>query len=226
MRLLQASASSIGSKLLIALTGLALFVFLIGHLAGNLLFLAGPAAFNEYAHALISNPLVYVAEAGLMAVFLVHVAKTVAGVLANRGARPTRYAVHRWARTKNPKSRKSVASTTMILTGTITALFVVTHLATFKFGAYYETAAGIRDLYRLQLEIFSAPGYVLFYVLAMAVIFFHLWHGLTSAAQSLGVDHPRWTPRLLGLGRILSVVIAGGFLIIPIYTFVLSRSAP
>lgn len=226
MRLLQASASSIGSKLLIALTGLALFVFLIGHLVGNLLFLAGPEAFNEYGHAVTSNPLVYVAEAGLVAVFVVHVAKTVAGVLANRGARPTRYAVHRWAKTKSPRSRKSLASTTMILTGTITALFVVTHLATFKFGVYYETATGIRDLYRLQLEIFSAPGYVLFYVVAMSVIFFHLWHGLTSAAQSLGVDHPQWTPRLLGLGRVLSVVIAGGFLIIPLYTFVLSRSAP
>ena len=69
MRLQQASASSIGSKILIALTGLALFVFLIGHLAGNLLFLAGPEAFNAYSHKLISNPLVYVAEVGLLAVF-------------------------------------------------------------------------------------------------------------------------------------------------------------
>lgn len=88
MQLLQASASSVGSKLLIALTGLALFVFLVGHLAGNLLFLAGPDAFNHYSHALISNPLVYVAEAGLIAVFLLHIVKTVAGVLANRAARP------------------------------------------------------------------------------------------------------------------------------------------
>jgi succinate dehydrogenase / fumarate reductase cytochrome b subunit len=225
MRLLQASASSIGSKILIALTGLALFVFLIGHLAGNLLFLAGPDAFNHYAHSLISNPLVYVAEAGLVAIFLVHVAKTVASVLGNRNARPTGYAVRRWARTKNPKSRKSVASTTMILTGTVTALFVVTHLVTFKFGPVYETADGVRDLHRLQLEVFSGPGYVLFYLFAMAVIFFHLWHGISSAAQSLGVDHPRWTPRLLWLGRGLSLAIAGGFFIIPIYTFLLSRGA-
>ena len=79
MRLLQASSSSIGSKFLIALTGLGLAVFLIGHLAGNLLFLAGPDAFNSYSHALVSNPLVYVAEAGLVAIFFLHVAKTVAG---------------------------------------------------------------------------------------------------------------------------------------------------
>lgn len=227
MQLLQASASSVGSKLLIALTGLALFVFLVGHLAGNLLFLAGPDAFNHYSHALISNPLVYVAEAGLIAIFLLHIVKTVAGVLANRAARPTSYAVRRWAKAKapRPRSRKSLASTTMIVTGAITALFVVSHLVTFKFGAFYQTAEGIRDLYRLQLEVFSAPGYVIFYLLAMGVIFFHLWHGLSSAAQSLGLDHPQWTPRLLLLGRVLSVAIAGGFFIIPIYTFVLSRSA-
>lgn len=222
MRLQQASASSIGSKILIALTGLALFVFLIGHLAGNLLFLAGPEAFNQYAHKLISNPLVYVAEAGLLAVFFLHVAKTVAGALANRAARPAAYAARRWAKTKSPRSRKSLASTTMIVTGTVTALFVVTHLATFKFGTFYE-AAGIRDLYRLQLEIFSAPGYVVFYIVAMAVIFFHLWHGISSAAQSLGLDHPQWTPRILGLGRVLAIAIAGGFFILPIYTFLLSR---
>lgn len=223
MRLVQAASTSIGSKILIALTGLALAVFLIAHLAGNLLFLAGPDVFNDYSHALISNPLVYVAEAGLIAVFLLHIVKTVSGVAANRAARPQRYAATRWAKTKNPKSRKSWASTTMIVTGSITALFVVSHLLTFKFGPVYQTSAGIRDLYRLQIEIFSRPGYVGFYLVAMAVIFFHLWHGLSSAAQSLGLDHPTWTPRLLILGRVLTVAIAGGFFMLPIATFVVSR---
>ena len=151
--------------------------------------------------------------------------KTVVNFVANRGARPVGYAARRWAKTKNPKSRKSVASATMILTGTITALFVVTHLVTFKFGTYYETPEGIRDLYRLQLEVFSSPFYVAFYLVAMGVIFSHLWHGLSSAAQSLGVDHPAWTPGILVLGRVLSVLIAGGFFILPIYTFLLSRGA-
>ena len=225
MRLLQASSSSIGSKVLIALTGLGLAVFLIGHLAGNLLFLAGPAAFNEYSHKLISNPLIYIAELGLLAVFFLHVAKAVAGYLSNRAARPTTYAVRRWAKAKTAKSRKSLASSTMIVTGTITALFVVTHLATFKFGTYYETPEGLRDLYRLQLQVFSSPAYVGFYLLAMAVIFFHLWHGLSSAAQSLGIDQAQWTPRILVAGRVLALGIAGGFFIIPIYTFLLSRGA-
>ena len=225
MRLLQASRSSIGSKVLIALTGLGLAVFLIGHLAGNLLFLAGPEAFNNYSHALISNPLVYAAEIGLLALFFLHVGKAVAGALANRAARPTRYAVRQWAKTKNRTSRKSFASSTMIVTGAMTALFVVSHLATFKFGRFYEAPDGIRDLYRLQLEVFSSPAYVGFYLVAMGVIFFHLWHGLSSALQSLGIDHAQWTPRILVAGRVLATVIAGGFFIIPIYTFLLSRGA-
>ena len=225
MRLLQASSSSVGSKILIALTGLALAIFLIGHLAGNLLFLVGPDAFNHYGHNLTSNPLIVVAELGLIAVFLLHIAKTVAGVLANRSARPQAYAKKQWAKTKNGASRKSWSSTTMIVTGTITLLFVVTHLITFKFGTVYETPDGIRDLYRLQLEVFSNPLYVAFYLVAMFIIFSHLWHGLSSAAQSMGVDHPAWTPRILVVGRILSVAIAGGFFVIPIFTFLLSRGA-
>ncbi|MCC7125071.1 MAG: succinate dehydrogenase cytochrome b subunit [Acidobacteria bacterium] len=224
MRLLQASASSIGSKIVIALTGLGLAGFLITHLAGNLLFLVGPEAFNEYSHKLISNPLIYAAEIGLLGIFFLHIAKTVAAVIGNKAARPTGYAVRRWAKTKNPKSRKSVASSSMIATGTIVALFVVTHLATFKFGTFYQTPDGMRDLYRLQLEIFSNPAYVLFYLVAMGILFFHLWHGLVSAMQSLGLDHPQWTPRVMTAGRVLAVVLAAGFFIIPIYTFVLSRS--
>jgi succinate dehydrogenase / fumarate reductase cytochrome b subunit len=224
MQLREALASSVGGKFIVACTGLALVIFLVAHLAGNLLFIAGPDAFNRYSHALISNPLVYVAEAGLLAVFVVHALRTIALVLTNRAARPGRYAVRRWATAKNPRSRKSLASTTMILTGAITVLFVVTHLATFKFGPFYESSDGIRDLYRLQLEIFASPGYVLFYLAAMGVILLHLWHGVTSAAQSLGVTHPVWSPRLLVAGRVLSAVIGGGFLVLPIYTFFVARS--
>ena len=98
-------SSSIGSKFVIAFTGWAMAVFLIAHLAGNLLFIAGPDAFNEYSHALISNPLVYAAEAGLVAIFLLHIFKTVTMFVRSRAARPERYAVRKWARTKNEKSR-------------------------------------------------------------------------------------------------------------------------
>lgn len=223
-RRLDAFSSSIGTKLLIAFSGLCLFVFLIAHVSGNLLFVLGPDAFNEYSHKLVSNPMVYLAEAGLLAVFLLHVFKAIAVVVSNQTARPARYAKRTWAKTKNPRSRKSWASSTMIVTGTIILLFVVTHLATFKFGHYYESPDGIRDLYRLQLEVFSHPGYVVFYLACMTVVFLHLWHGLSSAAQSFGIDHPTWTPRVLATGRVLAVLIAGGFFILPIYTFLLARA--
>jgi succinate dehydrogenase / fumarate reductase cytochrome b subunit len=215
----KAFSSSIGSKFLIAFTGISLLVFLIAHLAGNLLFIAGPDAFNEYSHALVSNPLVYVAELGLLGVFVLHIIKTVGLVAGSYAARPQRYARRKWAKTKSDRSRKSVASSTMIVTGTIMLLFVVTHLATFKFGPYYESADGIRDIYRLQLAVFSNPGYVAFYLVAMGVIVFHLWHGVTSALQSFGVNSPTWSPRLQLMGRGLAVVLGLGFAILPIYTF-------
>jgi succinate dehydrogenase / fumarate reductase cytochrome b subunit len=225
MDLQKAFSSSIGSKFLIAFTGLSLVVFLIAHLAGNLLFIAGPDAFNDYGHKLISNPLVYVAEFGLLAVFVLHIFKTVGMLAGSYSARPQGYAKKKWAKSKNDRSRKSVSSSTMILTGTITLLFVVTHLVTFKFGAYYETPAGIRDLYRLQMAVFSNPGYVAFYIVAMGVIVFHLWHGTSSAVQSFGIDSPTWTPRVKWLGRGLAVVLGLGFAILPVYTFILNMPA-
>ncbi len=220
----KALSSSIGSKFLIAFTGLLLFLFLASHLAGNLLFILGPDAFNHYSHSLISNPLIVVAEVGLLAIFALHIVKTVWMFAANRGARPERYAAHKWAKNKNDRSRKSLSSTTMILTGTITLLFVVTHLVTFKYGPYYETAEGIRDLYRLQLAVFSHPGYVAFYLLCMTVIGFHLWHGISSAAQSFGLDSPQWTPRIVWTGRLLTAVITAGFALLPVYTFIVGRN--
>ncbi len=220
----KAFSSSIGSKFLIAFTGLLLFLFLVSHLAGNLLFILGPDAFNHYSHSLISNPLILVAEIGLVAIFLLHIVKTVWMVFSNRGARPERYAARKWARTKSDRSRKTLSSTTMILTGTITLLFVVTHLVTFKYGPYYETAEGIRDLYRLQIAVFSNPGYVAFYLVAMTVIGFHLWHGISSAAQSFGLDSPQWTPRIIWAGRLLTAVITAGFALLPIFTFVVGRN--
>ena len=72
------------------------------------------------------------------------------------------------------------------------------------------------------MEIFRGPAYVAVYLVCMSAILFHLWHGVSSAAQSFGVNSPRWTPRIVMLGRVLSVLIAGGFFLIPLYAFVLA----
>src|SRR5258705_5611245 len=104
-------SSSVGTKLLIGLTGLALFAYLILHLIGNVLIFAGPDTFNAYAHLLISIPLIVPIEIGLLAVFLLHIYKAFTNYLANRGARPIGYDMKKYA---GHTSRKSVASSTMI----------------------------------------------------------------------------------------------------------------
>ncbi len=217
MRARQLFTSSVGTKLLIALTGLTLVAFLIVHLAGNLLLFWGAEKYNAYAHALISNPLVVPAELGLLAVFLLHAIKAMASFLGNRKARPVPYETKSWA---GGSSRKTWASTTMILSGVITLVFVPLHLVTFKYGPDYASAeAGVRDLYRLLIEVFQHPGYVIYYVLAMAVIGMHLRHGVSSSLQSLGLIPARWTRAFLTVGMLLALAVGGGFLLIPVYIY-------
>lgn len=211
---LRVFGTSVGMKILIGLTGLALFLYLIVHIAGNALVFLGPAAFNQYAQTLTSNPLVPIVEVGLLAIFLVHIYNTAAMYLANRRARPTRYQVRTPA---GPPSRKSLASSTMIVTGLWLVVFVVLHVRTFRFGLEYESAPGVRDLYRIEMETFSSPLTVAFYVLSMLIVGSHLWHGISSAFQSLGADHPRWTPRVLATGKAMAVLIAGGFIVIAVW---------
>jgi succinate dehydrogenase / fumarate reductase cytochrome b subunit len=208
--------SSIGTKLLVGATGFLLFLYLILHIVGNVIVFLGPETYNGYAHFLLSNPLIYPIEIGLVLVFLLHVYKAIAMTVANRSARPVAYARKKYA---GPPSRKTIASSTMILSGIWLLLFVVIHVRSFKFGAEYEAGNGVRDLYRLELENFSDPLTVVFYVLSMIVVGSHLWHGVASSFQSLGIDHPRWTPRILAFGKIAAVVIAGGFVVIAIWAY-------
>jgi succinate dehydrogenase / fumarate reductase, cytochrome b subunit len=210
-------SSTVGSKLLVALTGLALFGFLVLHLLGNLLLYFGPATFNHYSHQLISNPLVYPAEIGLIAVFLLHAWKAVTLTLASSRARPSAYAEKRSA---GYPTRKNWASSTMIVSGLFLLVFVPVHVRTFKFGPYYEAAeAGVRDLSRLVVEIFSSPAYVAFYAVAMVVVGFHLWHGISSAFQTVGADNNRFTPLIRRFGWTMTVIIAGGFITIPLWIY-------
>ena len=208
-------ASSVGTKILIGVTGLALFIYLILHIAGNLMVFFGPAIFNGYSHTLLSNPLIYPIEVGLLLIFLLHVYKAVTMYLANQRARPARYVKKKFA---GPPSRKTFASSTMIVSGLWLLVFVIIHVRTFKYGTEYEApGTGIRDLYRLEMENFVSPLAVGFYVLSMLVVGSHLWHGIASGFQSLGADQPRWTPRLLVAGKAMAVLIAGGFIVIALW---------
>lgn len=205
--------SSVGTKLLIGLTGLFLVLYLLIHIAGNTLFLLGPDVFNQFHATMTSNPLLPVIEITLLLVFLVHIYKTVTMYLRNKQARPTAYQM------KKPvgaPSRKTLASSTMIVTGLWLVAFLVIHVRAFRFPPHYETADGHLDLYRVELENLSNPLMVGFYVLSMLIVGSHLWHGASSAFQSVGLDHPKWTPRLIMAGRVFAVLIAGGFIVLTV----------
>ena len=213
--------STVATKVLVGLTGLSLVGFLCVHLAGNLLLYFGPETFNAYSHALISNPFVIPLELGLLALFVVHVLQAATNWWSDRSARPIDYQVKRGA---GGRSRKSVASSTMIWTGSIMFVFVAVHIATMKYGAWYPAVIhgeDGRDLYRLVREVFQHPGWVAFYVGCMGVIGFHLWHGFSSAFESLGLNDRRLTPKVVALGRILAVIVGAGFLCIPLYLYFL-----
>lgn len=218
-------SSSITTKLIIGVTGMLLFLYLVLHLAGNVLVFLGPEIFNRYSDRLISNPLVVLVEIGLIAVFLIHVIRAIRMTFANQRARPVAYVRKRWA---GGASRKSLASTTMIASGIVLLVFIPVHVRMFKYGAHYDyPGAGgepmIRDLYRLEMEIFSSPLTVGLYVAAMVVTGLHLWHGVWSAFQSLGLEGPRFTPLVTSLGRISAVVIAGGFIAIAVWALLQGR---
>lgn len=213
-------SSSVGTKLLIGLTGLGLFVYMLLHLAGNVLIFAGPDTFNAYSHTLVSNPLLLPVEAGLLAIFLVHVYKAVRNYLANSAARPAPYARKRMA---GHTSRKSAASSTMIWSGLVILVFIVIHVKQFRFGTWYETGdeLPIRDLARTEFEVFSHPFWVLFYVVATLLVGLHLRHGISSGFQSIGLDHPVYTRRLTTWGIVLAVLIGGGLAVIPVWVYLM-----
>lgn len=206
--------SHLGKKIIMAVTGLGLFGFLIGHVSGNMLMFVSRDAFNDYAHMLISNPFIYVAEAGLIIMFVMHAVSGISVTRANRAARPEAYKAKKSA---GGASRQSFASRSMILSGLVLLIFVPLHIKTFKYGPVYTTTMGTRDLYQLVHEIFEQPLYVAWYVASLVIIGFHLWHGFGSAFESLGV---RYRDRLRQTGQILAVLITFGFILIPTWIYV------
>jgi succinate dehydrogenase / fumarate reductase cytochrome b subunit len=213
---LRVFRSSVGAKLLIGVTGLLLFAYLLIHIAGNLLVFLGPEVFNRYAYVMEANPLLPLIEIGLLLIFLMHVYKTIRMFLANQQARPVGY--EKKQRAGGP-SRKTIASSTMIFSGLWLLAFIIVHTRAFRFAPEYPWPGGGRDLYRQEMDNLSNPLIVAFYVLSMAVVGSHLWHGISSAFQSLGADQPRWTPRLLVAGKVVAVMIAGTFMVIAVWAY-------
>ncbi len=200
-------STSIGKKLGMALTGLVLYSFLIGHLAGNLQLFAGDGgtAFNAYAEFMISNPMLVPTEFILLGVLVAHVWFAVSLSRSARRARPQGYAVQQTV------GGRSLASRTMIWSGLTILIFLVVHIRTFKFG---ETSEG--GLFDLVAATFQQPLWAAGYLFVMTVLGFHLWHAMHSAFQTLGW-HARTGWRRASI--LMSILIAGGFAAIPVYFF-------
>lgn len=222
---ITAIKSSVGKKIIMAITALSLVLFVIVHLIGNLQLLIGKAdSFNLYSHKLESlGSLLYIAEIGLLATFLVHFAIAISVAVTKKRARPVSYYM---TRNLGKPSRKSFGSSTMIYTGLIIVIFTIIHVMHLKFGpgikeGYIKVIDGevIRDLYRLVVESFKNTWYVSFYTVVMILLGFHLSHGFWSAFQSLGANHPRYTPFISVVGILVAITLAMGFLLIPILIY-------
>jgi succinate dehydrogenase / fumarate reductase cytochrome b subunit len=219
------AGSSVGKKVLVAITGLLLFGFVIVHLVGNLtLFIPDEGkAFNEYAHFLenlLHGWLLIVFEIGLISAALVHAGYAITVALIDKQkARPQKYAV---VGNAGGKSRKSWASRSMILTGPIILVFVVLHVRMFKFAdhppvTYHGTE--MKDLYAVVVEAFKVPWIVIAYVIVMVLLGMHLWHGVWSAFQSIGWNSDRHIKLLTTVSWIAGVALGLGFLVLPVYIY-------
>jgi len=205
-------SSSIGKKITVGLTGILLCVYLVVHLAGNLLLFRGDggAAFDAYAEILPSLLIIRIIEVALFAVFLLHIVTGVVVWFQNRSARPVRYAMHRKNDTSNPLSR------IMFVTGSLVFIFLVVHLNTFWVPSRFGDGSH-PSMYRVIVEAFSSPVYSAFYVLAMALLAFHLRHGFQSALQTFGLKNLKYSRLIEGVGVIFWLLIPVGFATIPIF---------
>src|SRR5215831_11029940 len=214
---LRPLSSSVGTKIVIGLSGLFLVLYLLIHVGGNLLVLFGPQVFNRYAYNMeVRNPALPILEILILVGFLVHIYKTVTMYLANKAARPVGYEKKERA---GYTSRKSFASSTMIFGGLWIVIFLIIHVKAFRFSPEIEWPGGGRDLYKQEMAVFANPLMTAFYIVSMLVVGSHLWHGASSAFQSLGLTHPRWTPRLLLVSKVLAVLIAGAFIVIAVWAY-------
>jgi succinate dehydrogenase / fumarate reductase cytochrome b subunit len=210
--------SSIGAKVTMAVTGLLLFVFVVAHLLGNLKLLAGPASLNAYAKMLSDlGALLWAARIALLAVFVLHVWTGLRLARMNRAARPVAYQ-------KDATIQATFASRSMVFSGLSLLVFVIYHLLHFTFGvtnpdhlakkAAEAGSAGGHDVYAMVVASFRVPAIALAYAAFQGVLWLHLRHGVQSLAQTLGLNHSRYTPWIGTLSVGLATVIAGGNMVL------------
>ena len=208
--------TSIGKKALMAVSGLALVGFVIMHLLGNLQFFQGPEAINAYAVKLRHlGPLLWVARGVLLLALIVHVRTSIQVSVENRRARGVAYAAYQPGVT-GPAARS------MLLTGLLLLSYIVYHLLHFTFGvtnpaiSHAHDALGRHDVYRMVVLSFQQLPIAVTYVVAMALLFLHLHHGIGSTFQTLGLNSERGIELTEQIGRALALLLFFGYMSIPV----------
>ncbi len=211
--------SSLTKKYVMSLAGLFLMTFLFVHLAINLLLLFDDSRglFNQVAHFMGTNPFIQTFQWVLFGGFIIHMIFGVILQIQNWMARPKRYK-------KKAVSEDNYFSKFMIHTGIVIGIFLVIHLTDFflkKIGGtvpeiHHGNLAGMEDMGILVFEKFKMIGYVIFYVVALVILGFHLDHAFQSAFQSLGLNHKKYTPVIKWLSHFVAIVLAVGYISIPV----------
>jgi succinate dehydrogenase cytochrome b subunit len=198
--------SSIGKKQLMALTGLAFCGFLTSHLLGNLSMYGGPKMFDSYAeHLHAMGILINVAELGLVSLAVIHIGTALLLFIQNRAARPQRYAV-----SVNSGS-KTLSSRLMPYTGLYLAAFITIHLLNFHFVDHDN-----QTISQIVSDTLTDPLYAAFYIFSMIVVALHVRHGLWSAFQTVGANHPKYMPFIQAASILFALAVAVGYGSLPI----------
>lgn len=199
--------SSVGKKLLMAMTGSCFVGFLCAHLAGNLTLYGGRDMFNSYAEHLHGlGLLLTVAEWGLLLLAVVHIITGTFLFFQNLKARPQRYVVNKRA------GGRTYSSATMPYTGFFILIFIIIHLLNFHFVDKSNTT-----IYDIVTGAFQNFAYVILYVVAMIIVAFHIRHGFWSLFQTLGANHPKYMPLVMTMSIVMSLVFGFGFGVLPLY---------
>ncbi|HEX4588361.1 MAG TPA: succinate dehydrogenase cytochrome b subunit, partial [Gemmataceae bacterium] len=223
--------TTVGSKYVVALTGLLLTGFVIAHMTGNLLIFRGREALNSYALFLKERgALLWAARIGLLIIFVLHVWLAMRLTLRNRAARPTRYAYE-------DTVQASIASRTMIWTGLVILAFVIFHLMHYTFGLVAATApngenylhleeslrraspqdpAQRHDVYAMTIYGFRNIPVAIAYIVAQLFLGLHLSHGISSTFQSMGWSAPRWWRLIRGVGLAIALAVVIGNIAMPL----------
>ncbi len=215
--------SSLGKKFVMAGTGGLLFLFVVGHLVGNLQVFGPPELINTYAHFLKSKPaLLWSVRLGLLGLVGLHIVTAVQLSAANKAARPIGYA-------GGGAYGSTWQSRYMLVSGLVIAAFIVYHLAHFTallpgingvgdFSKLKTVLHGetVPDAYAMMILGFQVWWVTLFYLVAQALLFIHLGHGLASMFQSFGLRDHVWWPRIQFFARVVSIAILIGYALIPV----------